>query len=180
MLDLATGSGDLAMEIGKKCPDMKMTGADFCAPMLEHARKRGVPNLELLVADALKLPFPDASFDLVTVAFGLRNMASWPDAVQSMARVTKPGGYLVVLDFSLPTFPGFRGAYRFYLHRIMPRVAGIITGHPEAFEYLSGSIERFPSGVQMERLLTENGFATARTTTLNGGIASIYVAQKAA
>jgi demethylmenaquinone methyltransferase / 2-methoxy-6-polyprenyl-1,4-benzoquinol methylase len=178
LLDLATGSGDLAMEIGKACPELKMTGADFCAPMLDHARKRQVPNLELLVADALDLPFADASFDIVTAAFGLRNMADWPKAAQSMARVVKPGGHLLVLDFSLPTLPLVRPLYRFYLHNIMPAVAGLMTGQGPAYKYLAGSIEKFPSGASMEQMLKENGFATAVTTPLNLGIASIYLAKK--
>jgi demethylmenaquinone methyltransferase / 2-methoxy-6-polyprenyl-1,4-benzoquinol methylase len=178
LLDLATGSGDLAMEIGKASPQLKMVGADFCAPMLEHARKREVPNLELMVADALDLPFADASFDIVTVSFGLRNMADWPKAVQSMARVVKPGGHLLVLDFSLPTLPVFRQLYRFYLHHIMPRIAGLMTGQGPAYKYLGGSIEKFPSGAAMEQLLTTNGFQSAQTTPLNLGIASIYLAKK--
>ncbi len=179
LLDLATGSGDLAMEIGKLSPQLEMTGADFCAPMLEHAKKRNIPNLSLLVADAMDLPFPDASYDLVTVSFGLRNMAAWPKALQSMARVLRPGGHLLILDFSIPTLPIVKPLYRFYLHHAMPRVAGLMTGQGQAYKYLAGSIEQFPSGPAMETLIKENGFANARTTPLNFGIASIYLAQKA-
>jgi demethylmenaquinone methyltransferase / 2-methoxy-6-polyprenyl-1,4-benzoquinol methylase len=179
LLDLATGSGDLAMEIGKLSPQLKITASDFCEPMLEHARKRQIPNTDYLVADALNLPFADACYDLVTVSFGLRNMASWPNAVKSMHRVTKPGGHLLILDFSLPTIPLVRPLYRFYLHKIMPKIAGIMTGQGPAYEYLGGSIEQFPSGKAMEALLMENGFQSVQTTPLNFGIASIYVAQRA-
>jgi demethylmenaquinone methyltransferase/2-methoxy-6-polyprenyl-1,4-benzoquinol methylase len=117
---------------------------------------------------------------VVTVAFGLRNMADWPKAIQEMARVTRPGGHLVVLDFSLPTLPGLRGGYRFYLHKVLPKLAGLLTGQRAAYEYLSGTIERFPSGPAMVDLLTANGFATGQATPLSGGIASIYVVRKAA
>ncbi len=178
ILDLATGSGDLAMEMAAKCPQAKILGADFCAPMLEVARKRNVPGLELMVADAMNLPFPDASYDVVTVAFGLRNMAAWPEAVREMSRVLKPGGHMVILDFSLPTLPILRPLYRFYLHRVLPKIAGLITGQRAAFEYLSNSIEAFPSGPTMCDLLNQNGLSNATAIPLNLGIASIYVAQK--
>ena len=180
LLDLATGTGDLAEAIAKASPATKITGADFSAPMLDVARQRQLPQAEWLVADAMATPFADASFDVVTVAFGLRNMADWPKAIQEMARVTRPGGHLVVLDFSLPTLPGLRGGYRFYLHKVLPKLAGLLTGQRAAYEYLSGTIERFPSGPAMVDLLTAHGFATGQATPLSGGIASIYVVRKAA
>lgn len=179
LLDLATGTGDLAEAIARELPDARVTGADFSEPMLEIAKKRDVPNVEWLVADAMALPFPDGEFDAVTVAFGLRNMASWPDAIREMSRVLRPGGHLVVLDFSLPSPSVLRRAYRFYLHRVLPRVAGALTGERGAYEYLSGSIERFPSGAAMCGLLRANGFETAEAEALSGGIASIYTARKA-
>lgn len=175
ILDLATGSGDLAMEMAAKCPDAKIIGADFCEPMLDIARQREVPGLELMVADAMDLPFPDGSFDVVTVAFGLRNMASWPKAVKEMSRVIRSGGHMVILDFSLPTLPLLRPAYRFYLHKVLPKIAGFITGQKGAFEYLSNSVEAFPSGEAMCKLLNENGLQNSTATSLNLGIASIYV-----
>lgn len=178
LLDLATGTGDLAEAIAKENPDTRITGADFSAPMLDVARARSLPQAEWLVADAMAMPFADAAFDVVTVAFGLRNMADWPAAIREMARVTKPGGHLLVLDFSLPTLPGFRGAYRFYLHKILPKLAGILTGQRQAYEYLSGTIERFPSGEAMLELLRANGFRAGKAIPLSGGIASIYWVEK--
>jgi len=176
VLDVATGSGDLADTISTFCPGVEVVGADFCQPMLAHARERGLQNL--VVADGMQLPFGDAAFDVVTVGFGLRNMESYPGAAREMARVTREGGALVVLDFSLPSNRLLRGAYRLYLHKIMPAVAGAITGRREAYDYLCGSIERFPSGEGMCKLLDGNGFQNTRWISLSGGIASIYLAQR--
>ncbi len=175
VLDLATGSGDLAAAIRKRLPEAEIVAADFCLPMLAHARKRGLQSL--IVADAMALPFEDASFDAVTVAYGLRNMASWPEAAAEMARVLRPGGHLLVLDFSLPA-GWLRAPYRFYLHRLLPTVAGWITRRREAYEYLGGSIERFPSGQAMESLLTTAGFTQTSTTPLMAGVSSLYVATR--
>jgi demethylmenaquinone methyltransferase/2-methoxy-6-polyprenyl-1,4-benzoquinol methylase len=175
VLDLATGSGELAEAVAKANPEAVVLGADFCLPMLDVARARGVPHL--IAADGMNLPFADGSFDALTVGFGLRNMASWPGALREMARVLRPGGRLVLLDFSLPTSLLLR-PYRFYLHNVLPRLAGWLTGQRDAYEYMGRSIEKFPSGPAMESMLRENGFQSVRTRPLSGGIASIYVADK--
>ena len=175
-LDIATGTGDLAMAIRKACPVARVIGADFCRPMLEVARKNGLP--ELVVADGLELPFPDQSFDLVTAAFGLRNMASWEKGLSEMARVLRPGGNLLILDFSLPTLPVIRPLYRFYLHRILPVIAGIATGRTDAYEYLGGSIEKFPSGRAMTELIESCGFQGTMAKPLTLGTVSIYTATR--
>jgi demethylmenaquinone methyltransferase / 2-methoxy-6-polyprenyl-1,4-benzoquinol methylase len=177
VLDLATGSGDLAAAVQKECPESRVLGADFSPPMLQQARRLGLNNL--IVADAMNLPVVDGAVDVVTVAFGLRNMASWADALREMARVLRPGGSLFVLDFSLPTVPLLRRAHRFYLRRVMPRVAGLLTGERGAYEYLCRSIEKFPSGEAMCGLIRENGFVSARVLPLSFGIASLYTGAKA-
>ncbi|MEZ5325181.1 MAG: ubiquinone/menaquinone biosynthesis methyltransferase [Verrucomicrobiales bacterium] len=172
LLDLATGSGDLAAEIAKKCPGTEIVGADFCQPMLNHARKRGLSNL--IVADGLQLPFDSGVFDVVTVAFGLRNMADWPGAIKEMRRVLQPSGALIILDFSLPR--GFLGApYGVYLNHVLPRMAGLLTGQREAYDYLSKSVGAFPSGANMEALLRDCGFGDAASEPLSFGIASVYL-----
>ena len=130
------------------------------------------------LADALRLPFEAESFDCVTVAFGLRNMSDWNLALLEMARVLGSNGHLLVLDFSLPV-GALRPAYRFYLHRCLPSLASIVTGQKTAYDYLGGSIEKFPSGTEMIRLIEENGFAMASARPLTGGIATIYTAGKA-
>ena len=177
VLDLATGSGDLAQAIQRACPQAKVLGADFSVPMMRQAQARQFR--QLIAADGLALPFQDGVFDVLTVAFGLRNMASWPAALQEMSRVLRPGGTLFVLDFSIPRVPGIRQAYLFYLKRIMPCIAGWITGQREAYVYLCGSIERFPSGEDMEALIRQNGFESAKGSGLTFGIASLYEARKA-
>lgn len=176
VLDLATGSGDLALALQRRLPDATIIAADFSPEMLAVAKRKGVR--ETVLADALGLPFPDESFDCVTVAFGLRNMADWSLALREMRRVLRSGGHLLILDFSLPAGP-LRPAYRFYLHRCLPRLASLVTGQREAYDYLGGSIEKFPSGNEMIRLIEENGFASAAAQSLTGEIATIYIAEKA-
>ncbi len=174
VLDVATGTGDLALEIQDACPEAEVTGSDFCAEMLTHARQRGLSRT--LVADALDLPFGDESFDVVTVAFGLRNMASYPEALAEMRRVLRPGGHLLILDFSLPEGI-LRRPYRWYLHRILPKLAGWLTREADAYEYLGGSIEEFPMGEGMTDLMTGVGFARCEARPLTFGVASIYVGE---
>jgi demethylmenaquinone methyltransferase/2-methoxy-6-polyprenyl-1,4-benzoquinol methylase len=175
VLDLATGSGDLALALQRRLPEAAITAADFSPEMLSVARRKGVR--ETVLADALHLPFPDESFDCVTVAFGLRNMADWSLALREMSRVLRPNGHVLVLDFSLPA-GALRPAYRFYLHRCLPILASLVTGQKAAYDYLGGSIEKFPSGEEMIRLIQENGFAQGAARSLTGGIATIYTADK--
>ncbi len=176
VLDLATGSGDLALAIQKKLRDAEVTGADFCAEMLEIARSKGLKNT--VVADGLDLPFEDGSFDVVTVAFGLRNMVNWGAALREMARVLAPSGHLLVLDFSLPRSRLLCALYRTYLHRALPRLAAMITGEKGAYQYLGASIEQFPSGQTMCDLIEQNGFCDATSKPLSGGIVTIYDATR--
>ncbi|MBA3961278.1 MAG: ubiquinone/menaquinone biosynthesis methyltransferase [Chthoniobacterales bacterium] len=174
VLDLATGSGDLALTIKRHLPEVEIIGADFSPEMLEMARRKGLQHT--IVADALALPFPDRSFDVVTVAFGLRNMADWSLALREMARVLRPGGHLLILDFSLPP-PPWGALYRFYLHGILPWLARLVTGEKQAYNYLGASIEKFPSGAAMTTLLEANHLALERALPLTGGVATIYLAQ---
>jgi len=144
--------------------------------MLERAREKGLRRT--VAADALHLPFPDASFEAVTVAFGLRNMESWPGALREISRVLTPGGHLLVLDFSMPR-PPLRALYRFYLHRVLPVIAGIVTREKSAYQYLGDSIEKFPAGAAMLSLIAECGFASPTCQPLTAGVVSIYTAVNA-
>lgn len=174
ILDLATGSGDVAVTLRRHCPEAQIVGADFCVPMLREAVKKS--SGPVVAADGLALPFAAGTFDAVTVAFGLRNMASWPGALGEMRRVLRPGGHVLILDFSVPP-PPLRALYRFYLHRILPSLAGWLTGERGAYEYLGESIERFPAGEAMCGLLESAGFVEPRARRLSGGIVSLYTAR---
>ena len=174
LLDIATGTGDLALAIKKAMPEVAVQGTDFCRPMLDVAVKRGLTDV--FEADAMNLPLPDACFDAATVAFGLRNMADYEKALREFRRILRPGGHLLVLDFSMPE--GVLAApYRFYLHRILPRIAGVLTGNAGAYDYLGESIEQFPRGEDFKALLKTCGYTMPTATPLLCGIASIYTAE---
>src|SRR5881409_3517836 len=164
--DLATGTGDLALALQKKLPDAEITGVDFLPEMLELARHKGVQHVVL--ADAMRLPFADGSFDCVTIAFGLRNLENCTAALGEMSRVIKSNGHLLVLEFSLPTTRILRALYRFYLHRCLPLLGSSLTGEKNAYDYLGDSIEEFPSGDAMCQLMVENGFTSPTFEPLTG------------
>jgi demethylmenaquinone methyltransferase/2-methoxy-6-polyprenyl-1,4-benzoquinol methylase len=174
--DLATGTGDLALALQKKLPDAEITGVDFLPGMLELAKQKGLR--QPVLADAMKLPFGDGSFDCVTIAFGLRNLENCTAALGEMSRVIKSNGHLLVLEFSLPTTPILRTLYRFYLHRCLPLLGSSLTGEKNAYAYLGDSIEEFPSGDGMCQLMAENGFTSPTFKPLTGGIVTIYTATK--
>lgn len=182
LLDVATGDGALAFAIAKKNHTTKIVGVDFCREMLAHAHqtkiKKKRDHLTFLEADALRLPFGEGCFDVVTVAFGLRNMDSLEGALTEMYRVLRPGGHLLILDFAIPTVPWLKALYRFYLHHLLPRLAGWVTGKSTAYEYMGASIETFPSGEAMGKLLKKCHFTRPVAKPLTGGIVSIYTAEK--
>lgn len=175
LLDIATGTGDLALAIKKAMPEVDVLGTDFCRPMLDVAVRRGLSRV--LEADAMNLPLPDAGFDAATVAFGLRNMADYEKALREFRRVLRPGGHLLVLDFSMPENPLFAAPYRLYLHHVLPRIAGMLTGNKDAYAYLGDSIETFPRGAGFCELLERAGYSAPTCLPLCMGIASIYTAQ---
>ena len=175
LLDIATGTGDLALAIKKAMPEVDVLGTDFCRPMLDVAVRRGLSRV--LEADAMNLPLPDACFDAATVAFGLRNMADYEKALREFRRVLRPGGHLLVLDFSMPENPLFAAPYRLYLHHVLPRIAGMLTGNKDAYAYLGDSIEAFPRGAGFCELLERTGYSAPTCLPLCMGIASIYTAQ---
>jgi demethylmenaquinone methyltransferase/2-methoxy-6-polyprenyl-1,4-benzoquinol methylase len=174
--DLATGTGDLALAMQNKLPHAELTGVDFLPEMLELARRKGVRRVVL--ADAMKLPFDDASFDCVTIAFGLRNLENCSVALTEMWRVLNARGHLLVLEFSLPTTPILRAVYRFYLHRCLPLLGSFLTQKKSAYDYLGDSIEEFPSGNAMCELMRGTGYVSPGFKRLTGGIVTIYTAAK--
>jgi demethylmenaquinone methyltransferase/2-methoxy-6-polyprenyl-1,4-benzoquinol methylase len=175
IVDLATGTGDLALALQKKLPDAEVTGVDFVPEMLDLAQRKGVR--QTILADAMQLPFSDGSFDCVTIAFGLRNMENWGGALAEMSRVLGRDGHLLVLEFSLPTRSIVRAIYRLYLHRCLPLLGSLLTRKKSAYDYLGDSIEEFPSGHAMIDLIKASGFRHATLQPLSYGIATIYTAQ---
>lgn len=174
VLDLATGSGDVAFALSKSLPSSAaILGMDFCQPMLDEAetKKSGAgkrfQNVMFKQGDGLALPLPDQSFDAVTISFGLRNLADRSRGLCEMRRVLRPGGKLYVLEFSQP-YSWFQPIYFFYLRRILPFIAGVVTGDRAAYVYLNHTIGEFPDRSTLSREIAAAGFAnvTARPMTL--------------
>jgi demethylmenaquinone methyltransferase / 2-methoxy-6-polyprenyl-1,4-benzoquinol methylase len=176
IIDLAAGTGDLTLALEKTLPQSEIVAADFSEEMLDVARAKGVRKV--VTADALAMPFADRSFDCVTIAFGLRNIKDWDAALREMARVLNEGGHLLIMEFSLPQMSILRTVYQFYLHRLLPVFGCLLTGKKSAYDYLGDSIEQFPGGEKMLRLIEANGFRDAAAEPLSGGIVTIYTATK--
>ena len=176
IVDLATGTGDLALALERALPDSEIVAADFSEEMLAVAKAKGVRRV--VTADALALPFADRSFDCLTIAFGLRNIEDLNAALREMARVLTTNGNLLVMEFSLPSMSILRTIYRFYLHRLMPIFGSFLTRKKTAYDYLGDSIEQFPGGKELVRLIEANGFSNAAAEPLSGGIVAIYTATK--
>lgn len=183
VLDLATGSGDVAFALADGLPaEVQITGMDFCQPMLDEAVKKRPrrprwAKIEFRQGDGMALPLPDAQFDAVTISFGLRNMADRHKSLTEMRRVLRPGGRLFVLEFSQPHW-WFRPFYYAYLKLILPLVAGVVTGDRSAYEYLGGSIESFPGRSAMSAEILRAGFKEVRATPLTFGIVALHEARE--
>ena len=174
--DLAAGTGDLTLALEKTLPGTEVIAADFSEEMLAVAKAKGVRRV--VTADALALPFANQSFDCLTIAFGLRNIEDWSAALREMARVLTANGNLLVMEFSLPSMSTLRALYRVYLHRLLPIFGSFLTRKKTAYDYLGDSIEQFPGGQELVRLIEANGFRNATAEPLSGGIVTIYTAIK--
>lgn len=184
ILDLATGSGDVAFALSRKLPrNARITGMDFCQPMLDEAEKKKqasvalFSNISFLQGDGLDLPVPSNQFDAVTISFGLRNMADRHKALSEMRRVLRPAGHLYVLEFSQPQ-RWFRPLYFFYLRRILPRVAGLVTGDRAAYDYLNNTIEEFPGREALSAEITAAGFSRVTHCGMTFGIVGLHKATR--
>jgi demethylmenaquinone methyltransferase/2-methoxy-6-polyprenyl-1,4-benzoquinol methylase len=182
VLDLATGSGDVAFALADGLPPgTPITGMDFCQPMLDEAVKKRSDSprwtqIEFRQGDGMALPLPDRCFDAVTISFGLRNMADRHKALSEMRRVLRPGGRLFVLEFSQPYF-WFRPFYYAYLKFVLPVVAGVVTGDKSAYEYLCGSIELFPDRAGISAEILRAGFSSVSAIPLTFGIVALHEAR---
>nr|WP_279231610.1 bifunctional demethylmenaquinone methyltransferase/2-methoxy-6-polyprenyl-1,4-benzoquinol methylase UbiE [Thermus thalpophilus] len=180
ILDLATGTGDLALLLKAKAPGAEVVGADFAPPMLEIARKKARARglaVRFLEADALALPFPEGAFDAVTLAFGFRNFADHGKALAEIHRVLAPGGRLVLLEFPPPPKGAFGLVYRVYFQRVLPLLGGVISGNFGAYRYLPESVEAFPPPEALKALMERAGFSV-RYELLTFGVAAIHVGDK--
>ncbi len=235
LLDLATGSGDVALALHRAMPGLRIVGMDFCEPMLEQAREKartlarrrgatrglgagstagaldtpmnppsgaaggaegaggvaaggalvvpggsaeGAGNLPVfLVGDAMALPLPDACFDAVTVAFGVRNYEDRPRGLREMARVLRPGGWLTILEFSQP-YGWFRPLYFAYLKHVLPHLAALVTRKKDAYDYLAGSIETFPTRQALAAQIAEAGLVNITARPLTLGIVALHQGQR--
>ena len=178
VLDVACGTGDLSLALTKG-GRARVIGTDFCRPMLEIAAKKTDSAEKILPfaeADALKLPFADQVFDATTIAFGLRNLSSTKVGLSELYRVLKPGGRVVVLEFSDPVIPGFRQLFRLYFSWILPRIGGLLSGSRGAYEYLPASVSRFPGQKELASMMNAAGFCSVEYRNLTGGIAAIHSA----
>jgi len=181
ILDVACGTGDLTLELSEG-GEAKVIGTDFCRPMLTIASEKG-SNLSkqppFIEADGLRLSFSEGTFDAVTIAFGLRNFSNWKEGVKELARVLKPGGQLVILEFSTPVMPGLKQLFSFYFRSVLPRIGGVVSGSRGAYEYLPDSVSRFPDQKGLAAMMTEVGLQSVSFENLTGGIAAIHIGTKA-
>lgn len=184
VLDLATGSGDVAFALSRSlAPDTPIIGMDFCAPMLAQAEAKKAANpgphdhVSFRLGDGLALPLPAASCDALTISFGLRNLADRDRGLREMHRVLRPGGQLFILEFSQP-HAWFRPLYLFYLRRVLPAIAGLVTGDRQAYVYLNESIELFPGREVLAREIAAAGFKDVRAHALTAGIVALHIASR--
>lgn len=183
ILDTCTGTGDLAIAIAKKAPEnVDVVGSDFCHAMLEIAKKKTEDDdTVFLEADSQQLPFDDDQFQCVTVAFGLRNVADTDRGLAEMTRVCKPGGQVMVLEFSHPRLFGLRQAYGFYFRNVLPRIGQLFARNDKsAYSYLPESVGQFPDGQALADRMTAVGLTNVRYKPMTFGVATIYEGTKPA
>lgn len=182
VLDVCCGTGDLAFELADRvAPGGRVVGCDFSEPMLDLAREkagnRGIDGVRFEWADALDLPYDSERFDVVTVGFGLRNFADFERGLQEMSRVLRPGGRLVVLEFTEPQRPPFSTFYSLWFDRIAP-ILGRLSANPEAYEYLAESVHSFPRPRGLAEKMDAAGLDAIRYAVLAGGIVTIHSGTK--
>lgn len=180
VLDCASGTGDLAIAFARAVgTEGRVVGTDFVAEMLEVARQKA-PDITFEVADVTKLPYEDATFDVSSISFGIRNVGDPAKGISEMARVVRPGGRVIVLEFGQPRSRMFGALYDFYRRHVLPRVGGMVTGEHDAYEYLERSAGRFPCGDDFVALMNRSAdFRTVEYVPLSFGIAYLYKGVKA-
>jgi demethylmenaquinone methyltransferase/2-methoxy-6-polyprenyl-1,4-benzoquinol methylase len=177
VLDLACGTGDLLIALERDA-GRGLLGSDFCHPMLTGAQaklERDRLHSVLFESDALALPFPDSSLDLITIAFGYRNLANYRAGLVEMRRVLRSGGTLAILEFTSPPNRAFASVYNWYSRNVLPVIGGAISGAPDAYRYLPESVRKFPDAPELARMMQESGFARVDWEYLTFGIAALHL-----
>lgn len=182
ILDMATGTGDLAVMISRKIPEARIVAADLSPGMLEIAKqkfaRKKLPHMSTVIAEAENIPYADGEFDAVTVAFGVRNYHDIKAGLKEMGRVIRPGGVMYILEFQTPRSKIFGKLYRFYFHRVLPTIGGWISKDKKAYTYLPKSVDDFPATPRFTDMIREAGFASIKATALTNGVAYIYKGTK--
>lgn len=183
ILDVATGTADVAIEMVKRLQPEKIVGLDISKEMLAVGQtkieKKGIDNIiELTQGDSENLPFEDNSFDAITVAFGVRNFENLKKGMREMNRVLRPGGRLVVLEFSKPTMFPLKQGYNFYFKNILPNIGKFTSKDPKAYQYLYESVQAFPDGQAFIDVMNDTGYKNGKQEVLTAGICSIYTGDK--
>lgn len=191
VIDLCCGTGDLAFALAmrrgrllgaKADGTAPVIGSDFVEGMLARARQKALANatgVAFAGADALALPFGDGMFDLVTAAFGFRNLSNYESGLREFARILKPGGQVGILEFSEPDHGLMAGVFRFYFRNVLPRIGGAISGDKQAYAYLPGSVAKFPSAAGLRELMERNGLADVRVRSWNFGSVRLHTGTRA-
>lgn len=191
VLDVCCGTGDLTFALGRRRAALAhrgsgprprpVFGSDFAEPMIERARekaRRRACAATFAAADAMQLPFADASFDLLATAFGFRNLANYENGLREFARVVKTGGELGILEFTEPGGGPLAGIFRLYFRHILPRIGGAISGNNDAYAYLPGSVAKFPSPDALGELMRSSGFADVRIASWNFGSVILHTGRR--
>lgn len=175
VLDLCCGTGDLTLALRRSGP-ARIIGADFAHPMLVQARAKSAAAVPFLEADALRLPFADETFDLLTAAFGFRNLANYEDGLREMRRVLKRGGTLAILEFTEPPEGIIGSVYRWYFRNVLPRIGAMLSGDREAYTYLPRSVARFFRPQQLSELMSAVGFGSVQARVWTMGTVALHTA----
>jgi demethylmenaquinone methyltransferase/2-methoxy-6-polyprenyl-1,4-benzoquinol methylase len=180
VLDVACGTGDLMLALAAR-GRAKLYGSDFCHPMLVAAGRKTEQRQSrtaLFEADALQLPVADASLDLVTIAFGFRNLANYRQGLREILRVLRPGGLAAILEFSTPPNPALSRLYDFYSRAILPTIGGWISGSKEAYSYLPESVRKFPGAVDLADQMRAAGFSNVRFHRMTAGVVALHLGER--